>query len=107
MLLVFDYGYKGTTNFYTCKFFLTFFHFFIIFGNLTYNIGKFYLCALGCSLSGCVLGFVGVSVGAVYSGVQVLCWSWSCVLMTICLHHTHAHTYTRTHIRTRTGIFRP
>lgn len=51
MLLVFDYGYKGTTNFYTCKFFLTFFSFFSIFGYLTYNIGKFYLCARGCSLS--------------------------------------------------------
>lgn len=99
MLLVFDYGYKGTTNFYTCKFFLTFFHFFIIFDSQTYNIGKFYLYACGCSLSG---GRVS------WSCVLVLCLS--CVLMTICLHHTHAHTYahtyTRTHIRTRTVIFR-
>lgn len=88
--LFFDYGYKVTTNFYTCKFFLTFFVLFFIAREYTY------ICRF--SRWSCVPVVWWSCSGG---GVPVVCRSWSCVRVTIFRNQMHAHTYAHTHVRAR------
>ena len=100
MFLFFDYGYKDTAAFSYFQIFFNFFILFFIVCNHTYIYRFFRL-----------LVFLSFPVVVCSGGpVLVLCWSWSCVLMTIYPQsdaRAYIRAYIRAYTRARTGIFRP